>query len=77
MKNLKKLSRNELSKVNGGGTCAAFTPATTLYNSDTGEFEVTGSTTLVGMSMADARAWANTPGGRWCCDSCGSASWLS
>jgi hypothetical protein len=83
MKNLKKLSREALKNVKGGGTCAAYWPdknkptvsQVNNFHSDT----ISGSGNSVvfyGTSAADAQALAAAkPGGRWCCDSCGSASW--
>lgn len=65
-----------MSKINGAGTCAAYAPATELLNAETGQYEMAPSSTLVGLTKEEAQAWANIPGGRWCCDSCSSASWL-
>ncbi len=58
-----ELTRSEMKSISGGsgnGTCCARAP---------------GYETWCGMSYAAARAYTSN-GGQWCCDSCGSASWV-
>ena len=85
------LSRNEQKNVNGGklpggsggGTCAAYWPDSTQQTLNSATYyadniSVNNNTWVFsGMSSADAQAVASAkPGGRWCCSSCSSASWL-
>ena len=92
LKNLKlgaddMLQRNQLKAVFGGytsnGTCKAYWPdasATPYYSA---EYSVDFLTIngnrwdFTGMNAEDAETVALAkPGGRWCCDSCATASWL-
>lgn len=62
---MKNLSRKEMRNITAGsggsgGTCCA---------------RATGYETWCGLSKADAQAYASG-GGQWCCDSCGSATWV-
>ena len=67
-----KLSKNEMKNFKGGyaaatgGSCACLQP--------TGN-AVGGPVVTYGMSSGDAQGCATAFHGRWCCDSCGSASW--
>ncbi len=55
------LKRDEMRMISGGsGTCCAKAP---------------GYETWCGMSYSAARAYTSG-GGRWCCDGCGTASWV-
>lgn len=76
MKNLKKISRKQMSLINGAGTCASYEPAQRLFNPQTGLFDDVAPIVTVGISKEAARANSGIAGGHWCCDSCGSASWL-
>ncbi|WP_412466479.1 hypothetical protein [Pedobacter sp. KLB.chiD] len=82
------LTREQLKKVMGAGTCQVFLPNTPSGGTNLGGMNWGGSngapyssmvhgtsgTVISGVSSADAqRAVSN--GGRWCCDSCGSAPW--
>ena len=64
LKGVKKLSKKELSLFNGGcsGTCA-FQGGNGYYG-------------IAGVCKDWAIAGSAATGGHWCCDSCGSASWL-
>ena len=82
--NVKVLGEEQMLSVSGGGTCAAYWPDRTLANSgeacNYSAATVSGSgntVTFQGMSMESAMCAAQAkPGGRWCCSSCGTASWL-
>ncbi|WP_340200326.1 hypothetical protein [Ascidiimonas sp. W6] len=66
IKNLKGtqiLSKAEQRNILGGGTCA--------FQGGNGYAGISG------VSMAQAQAGAAATGGHWCCDSCGSATWLN
>ncbi|QNR83927.1 hypothetical protein H9N25_18660 [Pedobacter riviphilus] len=83
------LTREQLKRVMGGGTCQVFLPNTpsggtnwggTSWGGPNGTpysgsiVHGTNGTVISGVSSADAqRAVSN--GGHWCCDSCGSAPW--
>ncbi|MFP4846337.1 hypothetical protein [Winogradskyella sp. PE311] len=55
------LSKSQLKTINGGsGTCA-------YYN---GEWYVEN------LSYSEVQGMLSGPNDHWCCDSCGSASWL-
>ena len=67
-----------------GGTCAAFYPAGhapfnssqipdgTIIHGDL----IAGTTTFTNLSSSQAQALVAN-GGRWCCESCSTASWLT
>ncbi|MFH7000933.1 hypothetical protein [Flavobacterium bizetiae] len=63
---MKNLSRTEMKNImagsgnDEGGTCCA---------------RANGYETWCGLSIESAKAYASG-GGNWCCDSCGSASWV-
>ena len=66
LKGVKTLNRKEQQLIFGGdGTCAFITGTS-------GEGEPVGRTHV---SRSEALAGTSN-GGRWCCDSCGSASWI-
>lgn len=59
-----KLNKSEMKNVRGGvvsGTCG---------------FKTAEGRTFYGVNKSFAQEMA-ADGGRWCCDSCGSASWLN
>ncbi len=68
------LSKNEQKSISGGraaaGTCAAV-----YYLTDSnGRVH---KMLAINASASEAQGWAsNGSNGHWCCDSCGSASWL-
>lgn len=81
------LTKMQMQDVKGGGTCALYVPAEykdqALHNyaAANGDCEVARgddkSMIIEGTSKDTALATiAGIPGARWCCDSCGSASWL-
>ncbi len=69
MRNLEKfsgnvISKNEMKSVNGG-----LAPGTCAFQGENGDV-------ITGVSKTNAQAGAAQFGGHWCCDSCGSASWM-
>ncbi len=72
------LGEEQMLTISGSGTCAAITaspcnqsePHTESCNG--GE----GGVVYTELSKAEALEVISELGGRWCCDSCGSASWL-
>lgn len=81
------LSKMQMQNVKGGGTCAVYVPVQfrdqALHNfaAANGACEVArgddNSMIIEGTSKDTALATiAGISGARWCCDSCGSASWL-
>jgi hypothetical protein len=82
----KLLSHEELVGFRGGsGTCAVYNSnglsSTSSFNAQWGFEGSYGSgglmvTKAVGVSYSEAMSLVAS-GGNWCCDSCGSASWLS
>lgn len=69
LKNLnlgKTLTKNEMRQVKGGRGCAYLNPTGNASG---------GPVVTYNVSMEEARDTARDVGGRWCCDSCGSASW--
>jgi len=76
------LSRDAQKKVNGGtGTCAVYMPAdwqpnhTFTYSGGDWTHNPDGSNTLEGLSRSEVDHFMAS-GGRWCCASCGTVSWL-
>ena len=59
----RKLSRVELQKVNGGGTCA-------YYNGQTG-------VVVYGLSSSEAQGSLAHASDHWCCESCSTATWYN
>ncbi|QKX05038.1 hypothetical protein HN014_08950 [Aquimarina sp. TRL1] len=55
------LSKTEQQHINGGGTCQYYSANSGLRR--------------VGLSRAQAINFLHEAGDRWCCDSCGTASW--
>ncbi|MDX8554959.1 hypothetical protein MK851_15190 [Tenacibaculum sp. 1B UA] len=72
LEGLTVLEKKQQESVNGGGTCG-YTTTFITYDYDGNAYETT--VTDYGVSKADAKK-AVSAGGRWCCESCGSASWL-
>lgn len=63
----KTLSKKQMQEIKGGGTCAAYMPTGNASGGPVATYNI---------SKDEAQSWANSfPGGRWCCDSCGSATW--
>ncbi|MCT4699662.1 hypothetical protein [Tenacibaculum haliotis] len=62
----KALNKAEQKEINGGGTCSAHIPC---GHESCGGGE---NNYLFNVSQAEAIAF----GGRWCCESCSTASWL-
>ena len=70
----------------GGGTCAAYLPPgwtnSTGSTIHTGPYDyhrqnADGSRVLVGLPRSVVnQLMFNSPGARWCCSSCGSATWI-
>jgi hypothetical protein len=60
------LSKEAQKKIAGGGTCAYYLPTGSASG---------GPIVTYNVSAADAQWWAGQGGGRWCCDSCSTASW--
>lgn len=60
------LSKDEMRNVKGGGTCAYLNPTGNASG---------GPVVTYNVSMQEAKETAADVGGRWCCDSCNSASW--
>lgn len=63
MEGVSVLNKKQQSQVKGSGTCAVML----------GGY---GGAVFTGLSKAHAMRVMAANGGRWCCDSCGSASWL-
>lgn len=63
------LTKDQMKNVSGkeGGTCA-------FYGGTSGDGEPIGG---AGLSKAFVIQAAKDVGGRWCCDSCASASWYN
>ena len=59
----KALSRAELQKINGGGTCAYYNSQSNCISS--------------GLSSQQAQGRLSHENDHWCCNSCGTASWGS
>lgn len=57
------LNKMQQKTINGGGSCAVLI----------GGY---GGSVFKGLTKAHAQAIMQKNVGRWCCDSCGSASWL-
>ena len=76
------LSKDAQKKVTGSkGTCAVYLPAGSQLNafSWSGDYfnqYKDGHMTIEGVSREEADKFMAINGGRWCCTSCGSASWL-
>ncbi|MEG2370177.1 MAG: hypothetical protein RSB23_03330 [Alistipes sp.] len=81
------LSKEQMQNVKGGASCAAYVPieyrSQALHNfAKVGGYAELArgneeSMILEGTSKDTALSTiAGIPGARWCCDSCGSASWL-
>jgi len=81
------LTRAQLKRILGGGTCQVLLPNTQSGGTNLGGMNWGGSghsydsiqhgangTVISGISKADAQQ-AVSNGGHWCCDSCGSAPW--
>jgi len=66
------LTKEQQKMVSGGdgGTCAAVYYSTDQYGN------VWANITM-NVSKEYAQQWGSIGNGRWCCDSCGSASWLN
>lgn len=64
----KTLTKKQMQEIKGGrvGTCAAYMPNGNASGGPVATYNVT---------KEEAQGMANVPGGHWCCDSCGSASW--
>lgn len=62
----KTLTKKQMQEIKGGGTCAAYMPNGNASGGPVATYNV---------SIQEAKEMANVPGGHWCCDSCGSASW--
>ena len=85
LKKRNMLSRAEMQNVKGGGTCAFYLPQNIQDVSlRHGNLDATGgvsfgpnSSIFMGVSKEEALGEvAGIRGAKWCCDSCGSASWL-
>lgn len=62
----------------GSGTCAILLPpgsALSNYSADH-EYNINGTTILVGISKATVTQMYGQTGVQWCCASCASASWI-
>lgn len=81
------LQRDQLKTVIGGydsnGNCRAYWPDRNADSINSASFSADSMTIngdradFIGMNAADAESVALAkPGGRWCCDGCGTASWL-
>lgn len=86
LKSRNLLLKTEMQNVKGGGTfivgdrtgtCAVYSP-NGHYNGTVHAGEILNSgNVLKSLSKEDAlNAIQGVAGARWCCDSCGSASWL-
>lgn len=72
------LTRKEMKLINGGyyttgsgGCCAR------AWHDYAPPLQGQYSSVACGLSMSEAQSYASgSGGGNWCCDSCGSASWL-
>lgn len=75
------LSKEQMSFFKGGatGSCKAFLPAGSPFNLDSAEsIRINGDRSLVFNGISKDTALSLTQGiagARWCCDSCGGASW--
>jgi hypothetical protein len=76
------LPRKAMLSVTGGGTCGAYLPSGSSpgnhdFQSQNASLESSDSGMVFrNLSYSDAQAMiAGIAGARWCCDSCGSASW--
>jgi hypothetical protein len=77
------LSKDAQKKVTGSqGTCSVYLPAGSKLNgfswsaSSLTYYKEDGHMTIEGVSRDEADKFMAANGGRWCCTSCGSASWL-
>jgi hypothetical protein len=81
MEKFKKLSRAEMKRILGGGTCAAYLPSgsnfpTTTFDPGVSAVAINNSYTFIGMSSDAAQKLVDgVSGAHWCCDHCSTSPW--
>lgn len=69
------LSKEQMQKVQGGGTCKALVPMPQYVTDVDGYFNKNNDLVQARLSKETAIEIAAKYGGHWCCDSCDNASW--